>query len=348
MRGRRRGLRSRGRLVCAVLAGAAVSLCTVAPTGGAAARSTVADVDETVATSPHRVFPVESTRRVHSELVMRYHLPEGASQGPHVWYRLRLDLLVRLRTAIPSRALTYISAATAGWTCAQFKLSTYESGSRRGVTWSSFDLVRGARDGAADGTTVRLSMDNYLQNKGVRPGQSDLTLRLEELQGRLLREVEVLGTTAILQTTDSPYPLKVTLRSLRSVVRVGDEFTVKVALSTENRRRVRQVELEALSDPQRLEVIAVYPEKLASVDGRASGTVVLRALETGRQSLLLVADTPTQRPSAQLVVLVLPSETTWSRMLSLLSNTKTQVALLTVAFGALLAAVLRGRARRQR
>jgi hypothetical protein len=292
---------------------------------------------------PERTVRVGAHRRVAVSEVMSFRLPKNAAQGPRAWYQLRL----RLRLVLSSNTrpgLAAVSVATAGKTCAQFQLRT-SGGSRRAVKWSSYDLTTGLRAGRTVGRHLDLAMVNYLQEGGVRPGRSTVTLRVEHLNGYLVRSVLVRAETAIVRTSLSPFPLSLSLDTHPALFRAGEAFTLPVRLATSGGRVVPNVRLDCtVPSGGALKVIRVSPHTFERVQDSANANVTLQTMEPGRYYLTLRAVSSRNRPVLKLAITVGPRPNGVERFWMALSQSRLQLPL--VIGGSLL--VLAGAWWRQR
>lgn len=123
--------------------------------------------------------------------------PGTAAPGSPLWLTLRLHLAGDFASAANGQWL--LSASTAGYTAAQVTL-TADHGR---VSVDALGLVTGHQQETLPGQHLNLDFENYLQNKAVRPGPSDLTLTLRPQQagGIGLTQVTLLPDSALTATT---------------------------------------------------------------------------------------------------------------------------------------------------
>lgn len=151
-----------------------------------------------------------SPRGVHVVGVWRstFALPPAAKQGRSGWYASRLRMKIALRRGTKP-SLVYLSSDTNGYTSTQIKVEVPPRSSRRPVRWTFYGLLGGYESHTERHDDFVLDVQNYLQNKGVRPGKSRLAAKIEVLGPMVVRQAAVLRGTSISSGLNAPAKLEV-------------------------------------------------------------------------------------------------------------------------------------------
>ena len=284
-----------GALVVAVAAAGA-------PAPAAAAEREVARLD-----SLRRAPAVLAGRARPATLRMGFELPSGAAQGPKRWYVVRLRY--RLRFARDSgRGFAWVTSATNGRTAAQIEYTTSRRQGRLGVRRTTVDLIHGQRERPGRSARDAVAYMNYLQYEGVRPGPNTWTIRLEQAGAARVERLEVLGDTAIVETTRTPHPLTLTAALDGDRPRAGERFTVKAILAARPGRSVGDVAVRAVPQDDGAELVGPAEQRVARVTDRARTVrFTFRARRAGAYPLVLTADSDANDPNVSAEVEVLPA-----------------------------------------
>jgi hypothetical protein len=230
-----------------------------------------------------------------------FRLPEGARQGSDAWYLIRLRYrLTFARESGPG--LAWVIGDTNGRTSAQVEYTVARRSGGLRVRRTSVDLVNGQLARTFASRTDSVTFTNYLQLEGVRGGENELRIRLEESGLTRVERLELLPGTAIVRTGRSPYPLALEARLLDERVRAGEAFRVGVTVSNRTGERLRDVVVR----PQHaFELVSDPGLRFATLRRPAYGVYVFRAGAPGEYELGFVADSSRNHPSLGLRVVVL-------------------------------------------
>jgi hypothetical protein len=176
------------------------------------------------------------------------------------------------------------------------------------VRRTTVGLVDGQRERLFSSRADAVSFTNYLQLEGVRGGENELRLRVEQSGGAKVERLEVLGDTAVVRTDRSPYPLSLDAGLLDERVHVGETFRVGVTVANRTGERLRDVAVRPQVDAAAFEVVSAPPLGRELLTRPVYGVYVFRALASGTHELGLVADSSRNHPSLGLRVVVLERE----------------------------------------
>lgn len=180
--------------------------------------------------------------------VLRFDLPANASQGPGRWYVVHLDLLVEFNGSAlrgAPGAAAYVSGSTNGRAFASVKFNAQEADGSLRVRWEFVNVTGVFRDAVAPGS-LRLTLSNYPQFQGVRPGRNEMELRLED--PAVLVERAVVGEGSSIEVTGrSPPKLRFArVDGPEDEVQAGATFALAAVLRNEGGLPVKNTEVRIL------------------------------------------------------------------------------------------------------
>ncbi len=236
--------------------------------------------------------------------------PQGARQGPDVWYTISLD--VRATMPLEASGVAYLSASTNQETAAQLKFS---KSSGAPADYSGVGLVNGTETKTADGELLSVHFENYLRDRGVVPGEVPLAISVELVNwSGPAPQFDVLASSAVAATDIAPYPLSL---EVKDVEREGSKYVVGYVVRGTNGRIVRDVTVLARPGPG-LVVIGGDRHDLGQGSAARSGQFVIRHTVEEPARLELAALSASNRPTVT-VEIVTPSanSSTWSQFVGL-------------------------------
>jgi hypothetical protein len=281
--------------------------------GGGAAQPALATAAAETRSSPvvRPIFTIGATRARQAHIrpaktraaFFRFQLPPGARQGPKVWYVIRLHLAVEFAPSSgPGHA--FLFGDTNGRTAAMIQFSASAEADRAtAIRWSSIDLVNGRRERAIQGRKTRITFVNYLQRAGVRGGENELSLTLEQFGRLRVRSVTIFGQSGIYKTLDAPARLKLEGSLLPDEVHVGENFTIRVRVRNLGDLSARRVTLGA-NAPAEIEILGDHPVRLGEVRKRATADLRFRAIAPGVHRIMIGATSTANRPGTVVAVAV--------------------------------------------
>jgi hypothetical protein len=209
-------------------------------------------------------------------------LPAGARQGPGRWYVGRMRLRVAL-TRLDRGGHVYVSADTRHRTFCQIVFSRRADGA---LEWETFDLFSGDRVGVVRNGAATIDFENYLQDKGVRPGLTDVRLHVEAYGGTV-SEIRVSPASGILSTRRSPEPLAAAVRALDPSPVKGKTFRLETTVGSSYPGDVlKDVAVNVSYDPHRLAVVGRPPAThFAALTGLKRLIFTFKALAPGQTSV---------------------------------------------------------------
>jgi hypothetical protein len=225
------------------------------------------------------------------ERSIAYTLPARAGQGPDRWYRVRQHFELRLRPATRS-GIVYVTASTNRRAAVMVELKVRRSRGRHPeVVWTSLDLVRGARRCTTRGRAVTVDVENYLQDRGVRPGDNVLTFVVERLGDVELERVRVLRDSGLRVVEESPAHLVLDAVLPAGPVAADERFAIGYELRNDGDLAAHNVGLGVESSSRALVSDGDAQLKLASLrgDDAYSGRFELRASRPGNFRVTLAA-----------------------------------------------------------
>jgi hypothetical protein len=279
-----------------------------------------------------------------TSLRLAFDLPAGAKQGPERWYAVRLRYRLWLEPS-SRRGFVWVTSATNGRTHAQIEYTTSRRRGRLFVRRTTVDLEHGQRERRGAFSRDALTFENYLPYAGVRPGANEWTIRLEAAGGARVRRMEVLGSTAIRETTRTPFPLTLDVSVDGDAPRVGERFRLKVVLATApGSRPIRDIVVRAgpAAEGGVVEGLRPSEQRIAELTGgRRVLTFPFLARAQGTAAIAVSARSGANDPNAGVRVQVAPAE----RAASVPAGVWGLAALPVIAMSAYL---LRARMRRMR
>ena len=232
--------------------------------------------------------PVTADDVTRDQTIQRLHFafPAAATQGRPDWFLLRLHVKIEVLAGAQGSAL--VIADTNGMTGARVDYRLSPTGIRAELV----SLTAPAHEEQTPGRTAESSLENYLQNDGVRGGAAELAFRVELEGGAKLSRVEVFPDTCLLRTRLTPETMAVSM-SVPSVVHPGDRFTVRVRLSNTGTRPIGGLSVSADPDPG---VEAKSPRSRATtvMTGQWSAAFDYVATRAGRPTITIRVGTAIQ------------------------------------------------------
>lgn len=172
--------------------------------------------------------------------IFDFEMPEGATQGPDIWYMVRLDVSVTFSSAMPKGSVL-ISESVNGHSSAQVEFFPEEDkNGNREVSWSSADLIRGSYGGRTRGRTARMTATNYLIPEAVKGGLNQLGFQAKALGGADVAKVEIAPSSSVYATPLGWVELDVEAH-FEERLRVGEEGQLEVEVSNASLRPARSV-----------------------------------------------------------------------------------------------------------
>ena len=232
-----------------------------------------------------------------------FRLPAGASQGPDVWYTVRLRY--RITFAADSGAgFAWVMADTNGRTSAQVEYTVGRDAGGLRVRETSVDIVNGQLEKRFRGRASEVRFRNYLQRGGVRGGGNELTFRLEQGGAARVARVEVLPESGVYRTGSSPYPLRIAPRLAAGRIEPESTFRLVVALDSRTGEVLRDVTVRPTWDPRALELVSPRVRRYGTLARRVEAVFEFKALTVGKHRIDVLADSNRNHPSAAVAVTV--------------------------------------------
>ncbi len=232
-----------------------------------------------------------------------FELPVGARQGPDSWYLVRLRYRVRFARD-SGRGFAWVTSTTNDRTAAQIEYTTDRRRGRLSVRRTTVDLEHGQRERSSRSARDSLTFTNYLQYQGIRPGKNMWTIDLEQAGSARVERLEVLGDSAIVQTSRNPFPLTLTAAADRERPQIGERFTIKTVLTARPGQPVRDIVVRALPpEGGGVEILGPAKRRIGRQDDRRrTVTFTARARLPGTHAITVVADSDANRPNANVQV----------------------------------------------
>jgi hypothetical protein len=207
-------------------------------------------------------------------------LPRDATQGPKLWYLLRLHVSVKL-AADAAAGSAIMSAATNGRTAAQIELKP----SGAGLEWTTVSAAEPARRERETGRTADIRLTNFLQKQGVHGGPNTLTFHVEVHDGAVVAAVHVLEDTCLEATTRTPETLEVQTRHDPADIRAGDEFTVQARVRNTGTTPVGELRVTMVPDDDTIEPVGGTELVVRNLSGEWTGELRFRARSAGERNI---------------------------------------------------------------
>ena len=231
-------------------------------------------------------------------------LPVGARQGPGRWYRLRMDVRVTLAPG-SGDGNVYVVGSTNGRAAEMAKVRVQGGASSAPrLAWSTLDLLHGPASGVVRGREVTLSSENYVQDRGVRPGANTLTFDVETLGKVRVESVTILPGSGLRVTAERPAHLVLEPRLPAERPAVGETLTVPYVITNDGDVAARNVRIEATSESRALR-LAGAPRTIETLAGgqRFDGEIRVRPTRAGNYRFELAAGTDNaNRPLVEIAV----------------------------------------------
>ncbi len=247
-------------------------------------------------------LPTDAKRSGHS---IELSFPPGARQGPDRWYLIRLHFEVQLSRRTGS-GFVYMGGATNGRAGELVELRVRRRAARPlRIAWNSLDLIRGAATGTVRGRTVELDVQNYLQNKGVRPGRNVLTFDVEWFGHIKLERVRIFADSGLRVSDRSPAHLVLATSLPSDPVREGESFDIGYTLRNNGDRAAHKVGVTIEPSSPALRIVGAPRHIRRALPGgdRLSGRFRVQATRRGRFRLEVHAGAEnTNSPLDEIVV----------------------------------------------
>lgn len=162
---------------------------------------------------------------------LEYRLPDGAAQGPDVWYVLHFHFEVVFSDDADGGEAT-VYASPNRWTVfmIDFEPSLHDGSPR--VDWRGDGIADGPHGGTVDSNQVEVRFSKYLPNPGVVPGFNGLSFAVREDEGATVDTFRIFDDTAIEVTPLAPPDLQMEVEDVQPVQ--GEGCTVEVTYSVTN------------------------------------------------------------------------------------------------------------------
>ena len=200
-------------------------------------------------------------------------------------------------------------ADTNGRTSAQVEYTVRRVGAALRVRETSVDIVNGQLEKVFRGRTSEVRFRNYLQIAGVRGGENELRLRLEQSGRTRVERVEVFSDSGVFRTSSSPYPLRIVPRVSAGDIHPDKTFRVVAGLSNRTGEPLRDVSVEPVFDRRVFELLSPRVRRYAAITKPVEATFAFRPLRIGRHRIDILASSSRNQPSAALAVTVTPEPT---------------------------------------
>lgn len=222
------------------------AVCAVA-VAGAACGDAVAATERVIPLDALARGPVVLGDAVGRQAVeLPYRLAPGAAQGPRRWWTMRLRYRLRLSPESTS-GIVRVVGETNGRTVIQIAYSLRRRNGQLTFRRTAAD-VDGQREHRGRGRRDAFEFENFLQYAGVRGGRNTWTIRLEQDRHARIDRLEVLGSSAIVHTTRTPYALRTVPRLVGGAPVVGRPFRVLVTARDRSGRAVPELAIRASVD----------------------------------------------------------------------------------------------------
>ena len=237
-----------------------------------------------------------------------FELPSDAHQGPSTWYLLRLHATITMRRDTRD-GVAYLTAATNGRVAAMIEIDADPS--RRQLDYSYLDLINGSTRGTESSDHVTVSLRNYLQVEGVRPGTNTLRFDLTVRRGAQIERAVIEQDSGVDQTDESPFVVSTTGQVSTRTAPVGTVIRVPFVLGTDGSRYSREL-LVAPLETAGIRPLDTKPARVAfDAKGRYAGQLRFRAAGVGRRLIRIRITGPRVMPRVRTLgtVVVVPSGT---------------------------------------
>jgi hypothetical protein len=251
-----------------------------------------------------------------------FDLPADARQGPEQWYLVRLRYRLWFRRD-SGRGFAWVSSDTNGRTAAQIEYTTRRRRGRLDVRRTAVDLTHGQQERRSRSPRDALTFTNYLPYQGVRGGSNTWSIRLEQAGSARVARMEVLGDSAIVRTTRTPFPLSLDASSDGEESEVGGRFSVTARLAARPGYHLGDVVLRVLPESHGIQLLGQPIRRFHRFVGRRRTVFSFLARRAGSYAITVVASSDANHPNASVQVHVSPksgstgaSPTTWALVLA--------------------------------
>lgn len=243
----------------------------------------------TLADLGYRPFTLKVGNAETDRAGVRFRLAQGASQGPDVWFLVRLRAEIYVRGGRPGAA-AWLSVAVNGYTSALAEIIRAPGPARR-LTVRTTSIVDGRRDRSVEGNRAALTYRNYVQRRGISGGLSELRFGLEKGSGMGQVRVRILPGSGIQAIPWSPAEPTLAVSLPRRRVTVGQPFGIDVHIRNNGEFPLSEVVTEFRAEPGVFDVEGGRRQEVSVVEGRASRKIIVTPQQPGVSDVRVVLGT---------------------------------------------------------
>lgn len=239
-----------------------------------------------------------------------FRLPSNAHQGPNTWYRVKLQYKIRF-SEDTRPGIAWVTTDTQGAVSSQIEYALTTSARRVVIEGSSLALNTGIRRWRLKERSDSVTFTNYLPYAGIQGGRNRFRVRVEATKGVRIDGVDILGTTGVIVTDRTPFPLRasVTVSNPKAPIHVGATVTMTATITNPTATDAGEVLLGGLRyDHAALELRGQPKRHIAS--GRQGGKIAFSftARRAGAADIWIGIKSAANRPVATTRIVVVEPE----------------------------------------
>ena len=221
---------------------------------------------------------------------VNYLLPDGAAQGPDVWYVIHFHFEIEFQEDTGEGEVT-VYAMPNYHAVAMIDFSPVRRDGSLTVDWNSLGVTVGWQHGTSDSRRVEMQFSNYFPNDGVVPGENALLFSVEEREGAKVAMLHVFDDTGIEVTPLSPpeLGLEVDTDAGGPPADAGDTFEVPYTVRNLGGWPAKDVVTEVSYPEDALRLLGERSATTPLIDGsqEISASFAFEALSDGAHDIVL-------------------------------------------------------------
>jgi len=241
------------------------------------------------------VIPSPSGIPLRTTEPVTYLLPDGAAQGPDIWYLMHFHFEIEFQedtqggSAEVATMINFDGSPSFGTSAAIEFMPVVRNGALT-VDWDALGLTDGRQTGSSESGRVEMQFSNYLSNAGVRPGENSILFVLREYEGVKVAALHVFDDTSIEVSPLSPPELAVDVAAgWEPPARGGETFEVPYTVRNVGGWPAKDVVAEVSYPEDGLWLLGAPTVTTLLLEGgeETSGNFKFRALSRGAYDITL-------------------------------------------------------------
>ncbi|MGI8549339.1 MAG: hypothetical protein ACR2PL_00880 [Dehalococcoidia bacterium] len=239
---------------------------------------------------------------------IRYNLPEGASQGPKIWYMSHLHLRIAVSPDSES-GIANVGVSNNGRGAGEVEIEVTRHDNGLTVKQSSIGIVDGYEEQITNEPNLEARFANYLQLTAIRPGVNVLTFDFAHYGNVSIDRIDVVDDSGIEMTPLSHTRVDMSVREPQMVVSLNTPFQITYDLVNTGDRPAYKITISVLYPHDALQLIGDAEQHFSSLsEENHSGTFTFRATKPGRYFVGLSGETNANHPGADVQLEVVPPD----------------------------------------